>query len=291
LYVIIIGDIARRGSELLLRNDYVDFLIELGFTQTQAKLYLALLKMETADGRTLSNYTNLPRPEVYRTLDELQRKGLVEKEIAQPLRFRATPIQHGLQMLMTQKFDECKEIQEKTEAFIREIEISQDIIEAQEHKIVMIDRKERIIQKVREQHDNAQQSVNIRTTMQRLLQFLHSSLENLVRALDRGVHYRVLVQEAVHENSLNEDIRALLSKPSFELKVTKDTCSVTAVVFDGREVNFALYPSKSISETPIIWTNHPSLIRLFQEHFENVWKHSHKFKMQNTNRKNEKRKT
>jgi sugar-specific transcriptional regulator TrmB len=235
---------------------------------------LTLLKIGKADGKTIARYADLPRPEVYRTLDELQQKGLIEREVTQPYTYRATPIQHGLQMLMHQKFEECKDIQDKTEAFIREIKISQDTLNDQEYKIIMIDRKERIIQKVRDQHDNARHSVNILSTTQRLLQFLHSSLENHVRALDRGVHYRVLVQEAIHENSLNEDIKALISKPSFELKVTKDTSYVNAIVFDDEAVNFVFYPSKPIAETPIIWTNHPSLIRLFQEHFENVWKHN-----------------
>ncbi len=65
---------------MFLEEESIGLLTQLGFNITQAKLYLALSKLGEADARTLSKEANVPRPEVYRTLDELQKKGLVEKE-------------------------------------------------------------------------------------------------------------------------------------------------------------------------------------------------------------------
>jgi sugar-specific transcriptional regulator TrmB len=289
--IIQLGKFAREGK-LSIKEELINLLVRLGITKTAAKLYLILAKMKKADGKTLSVHANLPSPAVYRALDELRKKGLAEKEITQPYTFRATPIPQAVQMLTLQKFEECKEIQEKTEVFLREMQFDQENIPSErDYQIVMIDKKERIIQRVRNQHDNAHHRVDILTTMQRLLQFLHNTLENHERALDRGVHYRVLVQESIPEKSVNKDLETLLSKPNFELRVMGGISYVNAVVFDDEVANFVFYPSKPISETPIICTNHPVFIRLVHEHFENVWKHSHKFKMQDAKRKNGKRKT
>ena len=43
---------------------------------------------------------------------------------------------------------------------------------------------------------------------------------------------------------------------------------VNAVIFDGALTGFSLYTSKSIGETPMIWTNQPSIIAGFQEYFK-----------------------
>jgi sugar-specific transcriptional regulator TrmB len=100
-------------KQMLIEGEEIQLLMDIGFTKTQAKLYLTLLKLEEADGRALSEKANVPRPEVYRTLSELEKKGLVEKEISTPYRFKATPLNFGLQILMSQRAQQFKEVQEK----------------------------------------------------------------------------------------------------------------------------------------------------------------------------------
>ena len=106
--------------------------------------------MENAKGRTLAEHAKVPRSIVYRALDELQEKGLVEKEIAQPYTFRATPIQSALQILLDQKFEECKKIRKETNMLLRKTKNIQDTsLGDQQYKFLMIDRKERIIQRIK----------------------------------------------------------------------------------------------------------------------------------------------
>jgi hypothetical protein len=46
---------------------------------------------------------------------------------------------------------------------------------------------------------------------------------------------------------------------------------MNGVIFDSKLLGFSLYTSKSINETPMIWTNHIGLIGLFQDYFEKLW--------------------
>jgi sugar-specific transcriptional regulator TrmB len=247
-------------------------LTKLGFTQTQTKLYLTLLKMGNVNGRTLAEHANVPRSIVYRALDELQKKGLVEKEISQPYTFSATPIQLGLQMLVDQKFLECRKIRKEIKILIKKTKSDQDMsLGDQEYKFLMIDRKERIIQRMRQQHDNVKLTVDVLSTPQRWLQILHYCLQNYEHALSRDVHYRVVLDSCKEDIRHQKNIQTLFSKPNFHLRLSS-SISVNAAIFDGKEASFCFYPSKPLTESPIIWTNHPSFLAMFQSHFESIWK-------------------
>jgi HTH-type transcriptional regulator, sugar sensing transcriptional regulator len=258
-----------------VKEEEVHILTKLGFTQTQIKLYLTLLRMGNANGRTLAEQAKVPRSIVYRALDELQKKGLVEKEISQPYTFSATPIQNGLQMLIDQKYEECKKIRKETEKFLRKTKSSQDTsFGDQEFKLLMIDRKERIIQRMRQQHDNAKLKVDILSTPQRWLQILHDCVLNYEKTLSRGVQYRVVLDSCKLDIDHQKNIQVLLSKPNFHLRL-RCPLGVNAAIFDGKEASFCFYPSRPLTESPIVWTNHPSFLAMFQSYFENIWESAH----------------
>jgi len=62
-----------------LQQEGISLLVELGFTRTQAKLYLTLLNLGKTDATVLAKQTNVLRQATYRVLDELQQQGVVEK--------------------------------------------------------------------------------------------------------------------------------------------------------------------------------------------------------------------
>lgn len=254
-------------------------LTQMGFTKTQAKVYLSLLKIGKADVKTISKHSHVPRQEVYRTLSELQEMGLVEKEIALPYQFKATPIQNALQTLIMQKFEEYKEIKQKTELFLQGKQTDEDALREQEHKLVVISGKERLIKKIKNQHDHAQRRVDVLSTLARWLQILHECFDNYEKALSRGVKYRVVVEEDNQVVAFQATVQTLLSEPNFELRVSNNPLKTNAVMFDCEEGSFSFYPSKSLGESPIIWTNHPSFLAMFEDHFENVWKSARTYKL------------
>ena len=104
---------------MLFDKEETLLLTQVGFTKTQAKIYLTLLKLKEPDAKTLSKDSNVPKPEVYRTLDELQKMGLAEKQITKPIRYTATPLQLGLQILMAKKIQEYKKTELEIKKFLR----------------------------------------------------------------------------------------------------------------------------------------------------------------------------
>lgn len=69
----------------------VERLVELGFSQYEARAYIGLLGSEPVTGYALSNTTGIPQPKVYETLRRLARKGVAVMLGGEPARFVALP--------------------------------------------------------------------------------------------------------------------------------------------------------------------------------------------------------
>lgn len=267
---------------MFIEGDQLQLLTDIGFTKTQAKIYLALLKLEEANGRMLSDKTKVARPEVYRTLGELQKKGLVEKEIGTPYMFKAVPVDLGLQILIQQRIRQCNEIQARANEFIQQLRnVKKETLPKQEYKLIKIEGRERLKQILKPQHDRAHRTIDILTTLPRWLQILQFCFENYEEALARGVKYRVLLEAFSSEIGAHENIDTLLKTKNFELRLSKGALKTNAAIFDEKEVAINFFPSLSLSESPIIWTNHPSFISMCQDHFNTIWKTARKYKPAN----------
>lgn len=66
---------------------FSDDLQELGFTDYEARVYVALLLASPATAYEISKTNALPRPNVYSALESLERKGAVHRASSEPVRF------------------------------------------------------------------------------------------------------------------------------------------------------------------------------------------------------------
>jgi hypothetical protein len=80
--------------------------------------------------------------------------------------------------------------------------------------------------------------------------------------------------------------RALMAKPRFEMRLSRTRLKTNAAIFDQKEATFNFFPSESLLESPVIWTNHPSFISMCQDHFEKIWKTAREYKLENKNNQN-----
>ena len=265
-------------EQVLVDEEDIRLLTEVGFTRSQARVYLTLLKIGETDARTLFKKANITQPEVYRALDELQRKGLVEKELSVPLKFTATSINFGLQMLMSQKVQQCKETQKNIKKFLRK---NQSCLikkpPKKEVKLIVLEGKEKLMQTIKQAHGSAEKSVDIISTLHRWCIILDCCFENYMRALERKVRYRVIINKPLGKIMFQENIQTLLAKPYFELRFSKGPLKTNAAIFDEKESTINFFEGKPLNESPIIWTNHPGLIQMCQDHFDKVWKSAEKY--------------
>jgi sugar-specific transcriptional regulator TrmB len=258
-------------------------LVQIGFTFNQAKLYLALLDSGRMNAREVAKHSKVPRQEVYRVLDELREMGLIEKIMGIPCAYEAVPINEGLQIMIAQREQRFKEIQEKTKEILRQNQICLlPNPQKQNNEIIMIEGRQRLMQIIKHEHDSAEKKVNILTTLNRWLQILDFSFRNYCKALKRGVKYQVVIEKLPGKINLQENVKALLSKRNFQLRYITGPLKTNAAVFDGKEATINLFPGKTLAESPMLLTNHPSLIQMCEDHFESIWKSAKKYTITET---------
>jgi hypothetical protein len=62
-----------------------------------------------------------------------------------------------------------------------------------------------------------------------------------------------------------------MEKDNFQVKIVNKRLKINTVIFDDKLSGFSLYPSKALAETPMIWTNHLSIIECFRRYFDTLW--------------------
>jgi len=109
--------IKKTAMTIYLEEEDLALLGQMGLSNSQLKMYIALLKLEKADVKTLANRADLPRQAAYRTLDELQAKGIVEKIFDSPVKYEAIPLPEILSIVVNLKRNEYHRTLQRTEAY------------------------------------------------------------------------------------------------------------------------------------------------------------------------------
>jgi sugar-specific transcriptional regulator TrmB len=256
---------------LLIKNDNIRLLTQIGFTETQAKLFLVLTDLGKTDAKTLSKQANLTRPATYRALSELQEKGIVEKIISTPQQFKTIPLQDLYDVMISKRAQEYTQTLERAKEFILKLEAEKkEETTERDYTISVLEGKTALINRTKAAHSNAQQSVFCCSTLERWLQLSYEIGEIIADSLAKGVQYRSVL-EANQNPSFSKETKKLMLHPNFKVRITQNPVQLNGAIFDGKEASINFYPSKSIAESPMIWTNQPSLLIGFQDHFDKFW--------------------
>nr|WP_277985491.1 helix-turn-helix domain-containing protein [Methanolobus psychrotolerans] len=80
---------------------------KLGFTSYEAKVYVALVKIEDATVSALHLDSGVPNAAIYGALKKLEKKGIIEFQNAKPMRYRCIPPEEAIAKLKRDFEDEC----------------------------------------------------------------------------------------------------------------------------------------------------------------------------------------
>lgn len=253
------------------KNDGIQCLMDLGLSRVQANIYLALTLHGEADARLIATLTSAPRTEVYRTLSELQGLSLVDKKIGLPLKFIAVPPSIGLQSLIERKSCEIKRMEEKAKEFTSEFERIIEQEDTQEYRILIIDGRKRILSEIKRQHDRAKFDVDIISFLPRFLLIGNECRDNYRRAVERGVKFRIIIGLPNGKKKLPRSIQQSHKNDNTVIKTIIGNPKINYSTFDQEQTSFSFFPDKLITDSPLVLTNHPSLVALAHDSFERMW--------------------
>jgi sugar-specific transcriptional regulator TrmB len=256
---------------LTYHSYHLQTLNQLGLTPNQGKLYLTLLQTGKTTGSLISKETGLARQEIYRILNELHTLGLIEKTISVPTEFQAIPIRDGISVLMMRKSQEIEQTKERIQSLIDEYTIARGSIPQKEYKFLMIPPKTLSHEARERMFQNSKETIQLISTNRRFNQGISHFFEVWEKTLKRKVCVQVIIigEETKFKGSTR--LRNLQQYPNFSAKFTQKHFAGLLIV-DNNEAIVTLDPKGDLGASPVLWTNHPEVLSIFNDYFDSLWK-------------------
>jgi sugar-specific transcriptional regulator TrmB len=251
------------------QDKHIQTLMGFGLTHLQAKTYLALVRTGKADVNTISKFSNIVRQDIYCIVPTLEKLGLVDKIIAKPTMYKATPIKEGLSLLLQNKETEYRELKKNSSLLLDDFSgFENDITPHQGEKTQFTVTSEfrLLIKAHRELFSKTQKSVDIIVASNYACPFIDPHFENHRNALKRGIKISVLVQGEL-QTAIGK--RKPSTSPLFEVRCVPSFARFGMHIFDKKEATLCLSIDRGV---PSLWSNNPNLMELANGYFADMWR-------------------
>ena len=262
---------------MLSQEEPVQTLVNLGLTVLQAKTYLALAKLGTSTGRTTAKEAKVASQDVYRVLTELQEKGLTEKIISKPSKYRPIPLEEGLSMLLQRRNKQTAELEKEAfEIFqtVRSIDKCEDKNETGD--FVLVPEKEPMENRFIRVWETAQTSVDLVNDVRDAM-ILHEKVSGLEsKALKKGIKIRAILNKTQKSDQISKSFLAFQERnPEFQARYLLHFPSPAKVVIkDNKEVFISTISNVSTVAQPFLWSNNAIIVQIIQQWYDIMWEKS-----------------
>jgi len=254
-----------------------DQLAKFGLTGNQSKVYIYLGKYGSKSAPEVCKSLRLPRTETYHLLTALQNKGIVSATFQHPIKFKATPLNKAVWILVNAEKERIKGL-ENQEQDIQELwnkipEFHNQKNDDKEDKFQVLQGINQIQAKIIELIDSTKEEFLVFGSEKDYLRFYHADfLEPLQKS---KLNYKLLSSCSEKTNYVFDDIDRNKVK-----KLGKDVEEkLCFMVRDNEEVIIfmknAIYPSP---QAVAMWTDSSAMVYSMKLLFENTWsksKHIH----------------
>ncbi len=247
-------------------------LAALGLNSTQAKVYLSLLSLGRAKAKTIWKSSRIARQDIYRVLNELERKSLVEKTVDTPAEFRAIPLRDGLSVLLKERAQEYNNLKKKTNELLERFTTNQkENAAAKEFEFKIISTKDAYLRRLKDAVATTQRSIDILDSFDHARHRATIDSELITALYEKNVRFRLIInrpkdgQRLPKVYTLNRnkvvDVRFIPTEPAATLRID-----------DKKQVSLSVITAiHKPEEAPRIVSDSPCLVAILQDYFERVW--------------------
>jgi sugar-specific transcriptional regulator TrmB len=257
----------------------------LGFTQLDAKVYVFLAKKGPQKAGDIAKCLKIPKQSIYFVIRNLQSEGIVTSTVERPARFSAVPFERVLDLFVSAKMEEAKQIQRNKDEILSDWQ-SIALTETDEFtpKFAVLEGRNAIFSKIREMAQQTTKQLLAMITVPNLVKADQFGFFDVVAARSKEsiIQFRLLTElseqnmdtvmnifKATAKQGLGLEIRA----PDFGLKL-----SSRMIIRDDEEAMFFINQAPNFSTVEknevCLWTNCGSLVQSFAAVFEDLWLNS-----------------
>ena len=261
----------------MFSSEDVATLKDLGLSTVQARIYRMLTHWDELSIETIAKISRVARTDLYRIMSQLESRGLVERVILNPTKFRAIPVDKGLDILIQDRHDQLQELRKRSEILRQQSrkEIKRSSIRSEKNQFTRFTGN-RIKTRIGISIETVQKNAKLVLTSTRLLQGLNYFAEIINKALNRGVEYRVIIERPHEWETYMNQATAFINEPRFKVKFMNEPPKTIFALYDQKEVYIFQHPEENFKQSTALWSNNVSLIAVINECFETKWKSSTK---------------
>ena len=255
-------------------NFSIENLIKIGLTESEAKIYLNLLRKKSFTASEVSRLSGISRSKTYEILHQLVRKGLCIEILGGVKKYASTNPKtafNGLQQKLQKEYENKKILMSNLSESLSPLYLSEkENIEPMDY-IQVIRERSRIVEKVESLERIAKEEVLFFNKAPYAMNISTRMNEEEFRGLERGVKYKG-IYEVMEARKLNIIKRIeIYMEAGEEIRVAYEL-PMKMIIFDKRIALFALrdkITSKPSLTTMII--EHPDIAKALKETFNMYW--------------------
>jgi sugar-specific transcriptional regulator TrmB len=253
-------------------DENTDLLLGLGLTLNQAKIYLAILKLEKTTVSEVAKFSKVRREDVYRILPSLEKMGLVERLLGKPTQIRATPISDALSFLIA---EEKSKSDDRLTGMRNKVQRLSDKdwkqpLPGEESIYILIAEKKAILAKTSELIRNSRKELTLIADKARIIPTLSQFSVECRQAIKKGSQIRLIFEGDKSDGLLKEKVNKLIDGTSVHIKFNPESLN-HFIMSDDKEALITTSRESGLGESPSLWTNNSNLIGLLRTAFESDW--------------------
>ncbi len=244
----------------------IEKLRKLGLSPYESKCYLALVRYGKLLGKDIAQKSGVPPTSVYRNLETLQKRGLVQVVQKEPLVYQAVEPEIALPAYVNSKKEELENIQRETITELSSIKKT-GVIEKQEEVLEVYSGRGQSYELGKKLiHQSKNEFLLIgRGTKQSILDLIHS----LKSAVKRGVTCKFILTTPDE----NKDLIGELKKSDVKIKYNP-LRGFSLLVKDREESQIIIKDDKLKEERIILNIKNKDLSEAHAHYFDSIWRKS-----------------
>ena len=254
-------------------DENTDLLIGLGLTLNQAKVYLAILKLEKTTVGQVANFSKVRREDVYRILPSLEKMGLIERLLGKPTEVRATRISDALSLLVAEEKGKSDERLVGMRGIVQKLSLKEwrQELPKDESIYILIAEKKSVFAKTSDLISNSKKEVALIADKGRIMPILFQFSDECKLAVKKGALIRLIFEGEKPDVLLKEKVKKLIGSASVQIKFHFDPLN-HFIMSDDKEALITTSKQSALGDSPSLWTNNSNLIGVLRTSFESDWK-------------------
>lgn len=260
-------------------DQIIHLFIELGLSTVQARTYLTIAKNQSHPAKKIAELSGIASPDVYKTLYQLEKAGLIVKTFDQPKKYQAIPIDEILSTLLLRRSERTTQLEKEASAIIKSFRqngIAESEVESTE--FIIIPQKEALYNKIRKSVESTRESICLLGTSKKMIGGISIDFEAFKKALTRKISFRLVLPIHEQTQQSKQPLKFLLEQPTFSLRYFTGSIQSSFGIYDGQEILMSTSNTDSVGQNAALWSKNRCLVDLTQGYFDFIWEKAEKVK-------------